>query len=39
MGKMISLLDTNVIIRFLTADNDPKYKNPRSFFNSIENTL
>ena len=34
---MISLLDTNVIIRFLTADKNPKYKNLHSFFNAIEN--
>ena len=34
---MISLLDTNVIIRFLTADKNPKYKNLYSFFKSLEN--
>ena len=33
---MIALLDTNVIIRFLTADKNSKYKNLHSFFNSIE---
>ncbi len=33
---MISLLDTNVILRFLTADKDSKYKNLYSFFHSIE---
>ncbi len=34
---MIALLDTNVIIRFLTADKNPKYKNLHSFFSSLEN--
>jgi len=34
---MISLLDTNVIIRFLTADKGKKYKNLYSFFQSLEN--
>ncbi len=34
---MISLLDTNVIIRFLTADKSRKYKNLYSFFKSLEN--
>ena len=33
---MISLLDTNVILRFLTADKNSKYKNLHSFFHSIE---
>jgi len=33
---MISLLDTNVIIRFLTADESPKYKALYSFFQSLE---
>jgi len=33
---MISLLDTNVIIRFLTADESPKYKTLYSFFQSLE---
>ena len=33
---MISLLDTNVLIRFLTADESPKYKNLYSFFQSLE---
>ena len=33
---MISLLDTNVIIRFLTANGDSKYRNLRSLFKSIE---
>ena len=34
---MISLLDTNVIVRFLTADRSPKYKRLYSFFKSLEN--
>ena len=34
---MISLLDTNVIIRFLTADDNIKYQNLHSFFTAIEN--
>ena len=34
---MISLIDTNVIIRFLTADEDSIHRNLYSFFNSIEN--
>lgn len=33
---MISLLDTNIILRFLTADKNIKYQNLHSFFNSIE---
>ena len=33
---MISLLDTNVLIRFLTADESPKYKTLYSFFQSLE---
>lgn len=33
---MISLLDTNVIVRFLTADKGLKYKRLYSFFDSIE---
>ena len=33
---MISLFDTNVIVRFLIADKNPKYKNLYSFFSSIE---
>ena len=37
MEVVISLLDTNAIIRFLTADKISKYKNLRSFFSSIEN--
>jgi len=34
---MMALLDTNVIIRFLTSDDDPKYKNLFAFFQSLEN--
>jgi predicted nucleic acid-binding protein len=33
---MISLLDTNVLIRFLTNDRSPKYKSLYSFFDSLE---
>jgi len=33
---MISLLDTNTILRFLTADKNIIYKNLHSFFHSIE---
>ena len=33
---MISLIDTNIILRFLTADKNVKYQNLHSFFNSIE---
>lgn len=33
---MISLIDTNVILRFLIADKNKKYQNLHSFFNSIE---
>ena len=33
---MISLLDTNVLIRFLTADESPKYKTLYAFFQSLE---
>ena len=33
---MISLLDTNVIIRFLLSDKTPKYKFLFSFFQSLE---
>lgn len=33
---MISLIDTNTILRFLTADKNIKYQNLYSFFNSIE---
>ena len=33
---MIALLDSNVIIRFLTCDKNQKYKNLYSFFESLE---
>ncbi len=33
---MISLLDTNVLIRFLTADESSKYKTLYAFFQSLE---
>ena len=33
---MISLLDTNVIVRFLTGDKDIKYRRLFSFFESLE---
>lgn len=33
---MIALLDTNVIIRFLTSDKNPKYNQLYSFFKSLE---
>lgn len=33
---MIPLLDTNVLVRFLTSDEDPKYSNIYSFFSSLE---
>lgn len=33
---MIALLDTNVIIRFLTADENPRYRDLYSFFKSLE---
>ncbi len=36
MEKMIALIDTNVIVRFLTEDNRSQYKNLYPFFNSIE---
>jgi len=34
---MISLIDTNVILRFLTSDDHPKYENLYSFFKTLEN--
>lgn len=34
---MIALLDTNVLVRFLTADTNPKYKNLLQFFKDLEN--
>ena len=33
---MIALLDTNVLIRFLTHDKDTKYKKLYIFFESLE---
>ena len=33
---MIALLDTNVLIRFLTGDKNKKYRNLFSFFESLE---
>ena len=33
---MIALLDTNVLIRFLTHDKDTKYKKLYNFFESLE---
>jgi len=33
---VISLIDTNVLIRFLTNDKSSKYKTLYSFFNSLE---
>ena len=33
---MISLLNTNVVIRFLIADKNPKYRNLLGFFESLE---
>ena len=33
---MIRLIDTNVLIRFLTNDRSPKYKTLYSFFDSLE---
>ncbi|RLA18130.1 MAG: hypothetical protein DRQ56_08195 [Gammaproteobacteria bacterium] len=36
MVEVISLVDTNVLIRFLTNDRNPKYKALYSFFDSLE---
>ena len=33
---MTSLIDTNVLIRFLTNDRKPKYKTLYTFFDSLE---
>ena len=33
---MIPLIDTNVIVRFLIGDEDPKYKNLYNFFMLLE---
>jgi len=34
---VIALIDTNVLVRFLTLDNAKKYKNLYEFFESLEN--
>ena len=36
MGKIVSLLDTNVIIRFLISDKNIKYRGSYRFFESLE---
>jgi len=36
MGQMKSLIDTNVIVRFLIGDKDTKYKGLYEFFGSLE---
>ncbi len=36
MAQVIALIDTNVLIRFLTNDGSPKYKTLYSFFKSLE---
>ncbi len=36
MDEMIALLDTNVVIRFLTLDKNKKYKKLYAFFESLE---
>jgi predicted nucleic-acid-binding protein len=36
MEQMIALLDTNVLIRFLTVDKNKKYRKLYSFFESLE---
>ena len=33
---MIALIDTNVLVRFLTGDKSPKYSKLYNFFNSLE---
>jgi predicted nucleic acid-binding protein len=33
---MTVLLDTNVLVRFLTGDMDPRYRNLGKFFSSLE---
>ena len=35
-GKVIALLDTNVIVRFLIAEENDKYKGLYEFFGSLE---
>ncbi len=36
MGKMIALLDTNVLIRFLTSDKTQKFRGVYTLFESLE---
>ena len=36
MDRVIALLDTNILIRFLTLDKSEKYKNLYTFFESLE---
>lgn len=36
MEKMISLIDTNVLVRFLTNNRSQKYKTLYQFFDSLE---
>ena len=36
MDKMIALLDTNVLLRFLNSDKSKKYKRLYEFFESLE---
>jgi predicted nucleic acid-binding protein len=33
---MIALVDTNILVRFLTGDKDPRYANLSEFFASLE---
>ncbi len=37
MAEITPLIDTNVLVRFLTADPNPKYKNLQQFLKSLEN--
>ena len=36
MGKMIALLDTNVLIRFLTSDKTQRFRGVYTLFESLE---
>ena len=36
MGRIVAILDTNVIVRFLTSDKNVKYKGLYRFFESLE---
>jgi predicted nucleic-acid-binding protein len=36
MASMIALLDTNILVRFLTLDKGGKYQNLYAFFESLE---